>query len=426
MVIRLAGKGRRLGACAVGLLTTTTLLAACGGGEGDGGVPVINVYGGTSQTGFDAIIESCNQEADGEYRIVGNLTPSDADGQREQFVRRLAAQDEGMDLLGMDVTWTAEFAEAGWIRELTGEQRAQAEEDAIGPALETAMWEDKLYAIPKHTNVQLLFYRKSLVPTPPKTWDDVVTRAKELKAEGKPHVVSITGAQYEGYVVGFNTILSSLGGTIVNEDSTEVTIDETTTQALEILKDLATGGYASPSLSNSQEPEVFAQLQNEEAAFAMNWPYTYGSMKEANPEVYEDLAWTVLPSFKEGEPGRATLGGMNYAISAFSQHPEEAFDAAMCLRSPENQIIHAQNGNEPPTVESAYADPALEETYPHREDILKELQTAVSRPITPLYQNISTIISTTLSPPRDIDPEETTEALKENVQKAIDGKGILP
>ena len=33
-----------------------------------------------------------------------------------------------------------------------------------------------------------------------------------------------------------------------------------------------------------------------------------------------------------------TLGGMNYAISTYSQHPDEAFDAAMCLRNAENQL----------------------------------------------------------------------------------------
>ena len=71
-----------------------------------------------------------------------------------------------MDLLGMDVTWTAEFAEAGWIRELTGEQKAAATKDTLQPPIDTATWKDKLYGIPKHTNVQLLWYRKSLVPDP--------------------------------------------------------------------------------------------------------------------------------------------------------------------------------------------------------------------------------------------------------------------
>jgi multiple sugar transport system substrate-binding protein len=58
--------------------------------------------------------------------------------------------------------------------------------------------------------------------------------------------------------------------------------------------------------------------------------------------------------------------------------------------------------------------------------MLDELKSASSRPITPLYQNISTIVSTTLSPPSSIDPEKTSQELEDKIQQAIDGKGILP
>ena len=110
----------------------------------------INLYGGASGTGFDKIIADCNQQAAGRYTIVGNLLPSDADGQREQFVRRLAAHDSGMDLLGMDVTWTAEFAEAGWIRELTRQQKAQATKDTLGPPIDDRDLEGQALRHPAH------------------------------------------------------------------------------------------------------------------------------------------------------------------------------------------------------------------------------------------------------------------------------------
>jgi multiple sugar transport system substrate-binding protein len=58
--------------------------------------------------------------------------------------------------------------------------------------------------------------------------------------------------------------------------------------------------------------------------------------------------------------------------------------------------------------------------------MLAELTTAVPRPVTPLYQNISTIISTTLSPPKSINPTATAGKLKTSIQQALDGKGILP
>jgi multiple sugar transport system substrate-binding protein len=426
MTERTPRKIRRIASLiAVGAVVSATL-AACGGGA-SGGVPVINLYGSASDADFDKILGPCNAAAQGRYKIVGNLIPSDADSQREQFVRRLAAKDNGMDILGMDVTWVAEFAEAGWIRELKGKQKEAATKDVLQPPIDTATWKDKLYAIPRSTNVQLLWYRKSLIPQAPKTWDDVLADSKKLKSEGKPYVIGITAAQYEGYVVGFNTILASLGGTLVNKNSTKVTVDDKTVKALEILKNLATGGLASKSLSNSQEPEVFAQMQNSEAAVTMNWPYVLSAMKVANKKVADDLGVSKLPEWQPGTPARATLGGMDYAISTYSDHPELAYEAAMCLRNPEAQLKGALSaaGNVP-VMKSTYNDPKFKAAYPMADDILAEMKTAVPRPKTPLYQNISTIVSTTLSPPASINPQGTANELKDNIQQAIDGKGILP
>lgn len=409
--------------------TLIASLAACGSGD-DGGTPTINLFGGASATNFDKVIEDCNKEAAGEYRIVGNLVPSDADGQREQLVRRLAAGDEGMDLLGMDVVWTAEFAEAGWILPLTDEQREAASKDTLEVPLETATWKDKLYGIPKHTNAQLMWYRKSLVDKvggqPPETWDEMFDMAEKLKSEGEPYEIGFTGARYEGLVVGFNTILSSFGGTIVNEDSTETTIDDKTVDALGLLERLATSGLASPSLSNSQEPEVFAQLQNGSSAFSLNWPYVGSAMKEASPDIAKDLGFAKFPATVEGQPSKVTVGGMNFGISKFSQHPKESFDAAMCLRSPEHQLSHALSAGEPPVNETVFEEPEFKEAYPQGQILLDSLETASSRPISPVYQNISTIISSTLSPPSSIKPEDTAKELDSSIQDAIEGKGILP
>jgi multiple sugar transport system substrate-binding protein len=404
-------------------------LAACSSGpEGT----VVNLYGGASAAGFDKIIAACNKEAAGRYTIVGNLLPSDADGQREQFVRRLAAQDTGMDLLGMDVTWTAEFAEAGWVRELTGEKATAATEGTLEKPVETAKWKDKLYGIPKHTNVQLLWYRKSLVPEAPSTWDQLMQMSQKLKDEGKTYQIAFTAAQYEGYVVNVNNMLAAHGATFVNEDSTKATLDEKAVQGLTLLNKLATSGLTSASLSNAQEPEVFADLQAGRAAFALNWPYVLSAMRtagESDPkskEVADDLGYAPFPTVKEGDDPKVTLGGMNYAISTYSEHPEETYEAAMCLRKPEHQLQTALEAGDPPVLESVFDEPEFQKNYPMYEAMLKELESAVPRPVTPIYQNISTLVSTNLSPPSAIDPEQSTAELNDLIQEAIEGKGILP
>ncbi len=406
----------------IGAAALLASLAACSDGpEGT----VVNLYGGASGLGFDKIIDDCNQQAAGRYTIVGNLLPSDADGQRDQFVRRLAAKDSGMDLLGMDVTWTAEFAEAKWIRELTGEQKTQATKDTLQPPIDTATWEDKLYGIPRTTNVQLLWYRKSLVPTPPKTFDEMISMAQQLKAEGKPYQIGLTAAQYEGYVVNVNNLITAHGGTLVNEDSSAPTIDDKTVQALTLLRRLATSGVTSTSLSNAQEPEVFADLQSGRSAFSLNWPYVLASMREANPDIVADLGYAPYPSV-DGGPPRVTLGGMNYAISSYSEHPDEAFEAAMCLRNEKNALSAALDAGDVPALATVFELPEFKEAYPMADVMRAELEAAVPRPVSPVYQNISTIVSTTLSPPGSINPQESADRLRDAIQDAIDGKGIVP
>ena len=116
-----------------------------------------------------------------------------------------------MDLLGMDVTWTAEFAEAGWIRELTGDQKAAGDQGhprsrrSTRPPGRTSSTASR-----STTNVQLLWYRKALVPTPPKTFDEMIAMAQQLKAQGKPYEIGFTAAQYEGYVVNINNLVTGV------------------------------------------------------------------------------------------------------------------------------------------------------------------------------------------------------------------------
>ena len=56
----------------------------------------------------------------------------------------------------------------------------------------------------------------------------------------------------------------------------------------------------------------------------------------------------------------------------------------------------------------------------------RPIKSAAVRPATPVYQAVSTRISAALAPITDIDPERTADELAEQVQKAIDGKGLSP
>ncbi|MEV6811991.1 ABC transporter substrate-binding protein [Micromonospora sp. NPDC051296] len=399
-------------------------MAACAGGA-DSGTPTINLYYPPEQN-LQQVVDECNTQADGRYRIVYRVLPREADEQRVQMVRRLAAEDTGMDVLGLDVTWTQEFASANWILEWTGRDRAEVEDGTLDGPLETARYQNKLYGAPKNTNVQLLWYRKDLVPEPPTSWDEMISMAQRLKEQGQPYQVLTMGAQYEGLVVLYNTLAASAGGNILNTDGTEAVMDDGTVRALEVLRNFATSGVTSPSFSNATEDPVRLDFQAGNGAFQVNWPFVYPAMQEANPELAEQVGWARVPGVDAGTPGRVTIGGVNLAVSAHSEHPQESFEAARCLRSAEHQKFSAINDGVPPTIERVYDDPEMDEAYPMKETILEQLRDPAVRPLTPAYQSISTVTSALLSPPSAIDPQATADELRKAIADALESKGVLP
>ncbi|MEV4664570.1 ABC transporter substrate-binding protein [Micromonospora echinofusca] len=411
-------------ATAAALTLVAPMAAACGSG-GDGGTPTINLYYPPEQN-LQKVVDDCNAQAQGRYKIAYRVLPRQADDQRVQMVRRLAAQDSGMDVLGLDVTWTQEFASADWIREWTGQDRAEVEQGTLAGPLETARYEDKLYGAPKNTNVQLLWYRKDLVPQPPKTWDQMISTAQELKQQGKPYQVLTMGAQYEGLVVLYNTLAESAGGKILSDDGKQAVMDEGTVRALEQLQRFATSGVTSPSFSNATEDPVRLEFQSGDGAFQVNWPFVYPAMQEANPELAKQVGWARVPGVDENTPSKVTIGGINMAVSAYSKHPEESFEAARCIRNEKNQKFSAVNDGVPPTIEKVYDDPEMAEAYPMKDTILEELKEPAVRPLTPAYQSISTVMSAILSPPSAIRPEQTADELRDAIADALESKGVLP
>ncbi|MFI0463551.1 extracellular solute-binding protein [Saccharopolyspora sp. 5N102] len=403
-------------------LVCASALTACAPASG---ANTVNLYSAPEEN-LQQNVDRCNAESGGRYQIVYHKLPRDADGQREQMVRRLAAGDTGMDILYLDVSWTGEFAEAKWIREWTGQNKAEAERDTLRGPLETATWEGKLYAAPKNTNVQLLWYRKDLVPEPPKTWGEMISTAQRLEQEGKPHWISLTGAQYEGLYVHFNTLVQSAGGHIISDDGKRAVIDEGAVQALQALRDLGTAGVTSPSMNNAKEDDARQEFETGQAAFQLNWPFVYPSMQEKKPELARNVGWARLPGLQPGVPSKSTIGGANYAVSSFSTKPDLAFEATKCLRNPESQKFSAINDGVPPALEPVYSDPEVAAEYPMRDTILEALKDPGVRTVTPASQNVSTALSNLLAPIGEIDPQSTAERMRTEVQNALDSKGVMP
>jgi multiple sugar transport system substrate-binding protein len=413
---------RRVSTGLAAALMATTALAACG--SSSGGRATLNFYNFPDNSG--AIQQAADKCSTEQYKIEYNKLPTDADGQRQQMVRRLAARDSSLDILGLDVTWEAEFAEAGWIRPWTGANKATAIKGTLAAPIQTATWKGQLYAAPSTSNTQLLWYRSDLVPTPPKTWDEMITMAEKLAKEHKPHLIEIQGAQYEGVTVWFNSLVASAGGSILNKDATKPSLGNAGLKALQIMKRLASSPAADPSLSVQQEDQNRLAMEGGGAAFELNYPFVYPSMKSDKPKLAKVFKWAQYPAVNANEPSHVTIGGIDLAISKYTKHSDFAFTAALCLRNRKNQITAAVKGGLPPTLGSLYDAKELAKDYPFHADILKALKNASVRPKTPAYQNISIVVSHNVSPPGSISPSSTLKTITGQLKDALASKGLIP
>ncbi|MFE0626511.1 ABC transporter substrate-binding protein [Streptomyces sp. NPDC058864] len=409
------------------VLVLAAAAVACGGASRTSGRATLDWYNFPDDSGaLQQAADRCSRDSGGRYVIRYNKLPRTADGQRQQLVRRLAAHDPALDILGLDVTWAPEFAEAGWIRPWTGTRRADAVRDTLAAPLRTATWKGRLYAVPYNTNVQLLWYRADLVAEPPTTWAAMLDAARALAKAGKPHRIEVQGAQYEGLTVWFNTLVASAGGSILNADATAPSLGPPAVRAAGIMRDLAVSPAADPSLPNQTEDQNRLAMESGTAAFQVNYPFVYPAMKADNPQLFRHLRWARYPRVDAGRPARVTIGGIDLAVGAYSRRPELAFEAALCLRDRDNQRNAALRGGLPPTLRSLYDDAQVERSYPFAQDILAELENAALRPQTPAYQNVSIAVSHTLSPPAAIRPAESVRDLRGQIEDALQSKGLVP
>jgi multiple sugar transport system substrate-binding protein len=413
---------RRLGVL-LGIAVTAVALAACGS-SGKGPVTLNwDVFPEPSGS-FAKAAADCSAASHGAYKIQINFLSTASDQQRQTLVQRLAAGDSSIDILAMDVDWTAEFASAGWIRQWTGANRAAASKGLLPGPLKTATYDGKLYAAPINSNTELLWYRKDLVKTPPTTWTQMIDDAIQLAKEGKPHYIEEQGSKYEGLVVWFNSLVNSAGGGIVGPGN-KVTVGPSTKIAAAIMKRLATSSAADPGLNTSEEGPGNNVFDAGQAAFEINYPFVWSGTQATAPSIFKKMGYAPFPEVVPGKAPRVSIGGYNLGVSTHSKYPQQAFAAVRCLIQPQNQIRDAVKGGLAPVLTSIYNEPAFEKAYPFHQLIKSQLESYGLRPQTPEYQDVTLAIQDTLQPASAIDPNNIVSKLRAEIKAAIKGESLL-
>ena len=342
------------------------------------------------------------EQAHPHIRVKREIAPHSSTAYHDLLTQKLRNRDVSLDLFFMDVIWPAEFAAAGWALPLDEYFPPNEREKFLPTTIASGAFRHRIYGVPSRIDSGMLYYRKDLLEkygfSPPSTWDELVRQARtilERERITQPLLRGYSGQfkQYEGLVCDMLEFVGSHNGSFLKEDGrrSNLTASESV-QAVRFVREQIIQRLATPAALTYQEPESLAVFVQGKAVFHRNWPYAWGLANDPrHSKIAGKVGVTTLPRFSEGRSTSA-LGGWLYGISAYSQHPDEAWAFIEFMTSPELQKHFAIHASLAPSRLALYADPEILLANPQYRELLPVFQTARPRPRTPVYPIVSHIL----------------------------------
>ncbi len=419
----IADAALRRGRCML-IAAAALRLAGCGSRRAGGGARTLNWYVFNEPGGaFEQAIDTCNKQANGRYKIKYVRLPTDADQQRELVVRRLAAEDSDIDIIGMDVIWTAEFAEAELDQAVDGrDARAGAPRASSPGPLRDGAVPGPALGDPVHQQ-----HAAALVPQGPvkhrrrKTWDEMIDQAEQA---GK--AIEVQGAPLRG-LHGLVQLADRLrrrrdrrrGGQRQGRRSRQAgRRDHQAARHLE--------GRAARHVATTRRTRRGSASSPGRSAFQVNYPFIYAERRrgasEGLPE--EDRLGALAAASSTASRAASRSAGSTSASAPTRRTPTSRSRRRSCLAQPENQIVAAEKGGLPPTERGALRRPeASRRRYPFADLLARVDRRRACRGRSPRPTATSRWRSRRrFHPPEDIEPDESSEDLKDKLDKAAEGK----
>ena len=397
--------------------TTTTAASGPAASGLTGRGPITYVQGKDNSNVVKPLVATWNAAHPTE-KVTFKEQTDQADQQHDDLVQNFQAKNPNYDVMSVDVIWTAEFAAKGWLQPLTGKTAIDTSK-MLPATVKAATYNKTLYAAPVSTDGGILYYRKDLVPTPPKTWAEMMSMCSIAKAK---NIGCYAGQffKYEGLTVNVAEAINSAGGTIIGADGKPTV---TSAEATKGMQNLVTA-YADGSIPKEgitfKEEEGRLAFESGKLLFLRNWPYVYNLAKtDGSSTVKTTFGMAPLPGATG--PGASSLGGHSAAISVYSKNKATAADFLKFLTSTEQQTAFVTQGSLAPVLSALYDDPTLSAKFPYLPVLKTSLENAVPRPVTPFYPAVSKAVQDNAY--AAMKGEVPVATALSNMQKAIQAAG---
>jgi multiple sugar transport system substrate-binding protein len=246
------------------------------------------------------------------------------------------------------------------------------------------------------TDCRVLYYRKDLVPTPPRTWDELLETASRVAREHGVSGYLYNGGRWEATVFDHLAMFWAQGGELVDADGRPVFGEQPNRRAmlrlLEFLRDTVQRGASPRSVLgiNDYQQLTGAAIAGDVAMFlGGNW-----QLKDLQTGLPPDrfAQWDIAP-IPQADAGTRSTGTGGWVWVVFARDPARQRAAAEFIRDVESPV-HAARISEAtghlPVRRSVYRDfPIFSQDRWYRR-FGEMLVDGRARPTVPIYPAIST------------------------------------
>ena len=207
----------------------------------------------------------------------------------------------------------------------------------------SAQFEGKTLGFPLRAHPQVLFYRKDLIPEPPKSWEDIAAMADTWSHEGiSPIALYYNNDGNRQSLFIWLNFLWAAGADVFNDDGTA---GWTTEAALEATEDyigmLTKYGVANPNSVAFVEQDARQSFMQGNSAMVPGWWWFYSAFlnPEASTLTKDQIGFVGMPSYRGVTKTYAI--SMPFAISDYSRNKDAAWEFLKWLSNPEMDRANA-------------------------------------------------------------------------------------
>jgi multiple sugar transport system substrate-binding protein len=323
-----------------------------------------------------------------EIKIHYISGPWSTDERQNMYIRSFLSGDP-FELVYMDVVWTAKFAEKGWLLPLNEWFPPEKQKEFLPGDIEAGYYKGHFYRAPVRSDAGVLYYRKDLVPEPPRTWQEFEKICGKYSRPPDFYGIVFQGMQYEGLVCNYLEYLWGAGGTVLDQGGNVHLEAPENVMALKFMKKIIDEDWAPKSVITFQEQHSLEFFEKGKALLMRNWPYAWKVLNDSPLRGKIGIAPFI---HKAGLEPASTLGGWGLGIARVTQHPEATWRFIEFVTSSEAQkILHRKRGAVP-SRKSLFQDEEILKESPHYRELYNVLLRARPRPVHPDYSRMSAVL----------------------------------